>query len=84
MKTHGDLMYDEIKGKMLENFRNKDNIKENFKILKELVEKLNINKCQISEIEISYPDSINYLVYLLQNKKGINFGLCEKYKCWFN
>jgi len=85
VKTFGNYLYSEFKlNGTLDKFSINNSPEKNLEILEELLISLNITKGRISDVEMSYPGSINHLLYLLQHKNYINFNLCENYKVWKN
>ncbi len=84
MKTKIDEVYKELKSSLKYNLKFTDNILENINILNKAVEKINIMKTGLNELEQEYPGGTTYLMYLLQTNNDINFGLCLDFKTWYS
>ena len=85
MKTKIDEVYKDIAGRII----SKPNLftsepKENIKILATTIETVNIAKCNLIDLDIELPHASLYLMYLLQSKNNVNFGLCPGFKIWYN
>lgn len=85
MKTKTDEAYRDLKNRLLyQKLFFTENVAENFKILDNELNTVNIMKCGLMDLEMESPGSSNYLAYLLQSNNKADFGLCEKVKIWRN
>jgi len=84
VKVFVDAIYREFKIRgAKERFTNKEK-SEYLKILDDILIEMNITKCHVRDLDNEFPGSSSYLIYLLQANEGIDFGLCQYYKTWFN
>jgi len=84
MKNKVDEVYSEVRSRLKYGLGFTDDPLENTKILDREVEKTNITKCGLVELEKEYPEATTYLTYLLQSKDGVNFNVCPDFKVWYN
>ncbi|MBN1175746.1 hypothetical protein JXA48_03810 [Candidatus Woesearchaeota archaeon] len=80
MKTYANLLFDDFYPGDLAKFT--DNPNENNRVLEALIESSSRTKCTLQDIDIEHPNTSHHLMYLLQTKKGIPFGICDKYRTW--
>ena len=85
MKTKVDEIYEDVKSiaKYKKNLFT-DSSKKNIQILSELIRTVNIAKCELFDLDVENPFGSLYLMYLLQSKDKIPFGICESFKIWYN
>ncbi len=77
MKNKIDEIYDDIRGRIVFNPRLfVGDPKENMKILSKLVKTVNIAKCDLVDLDIESPNGALYLMYLLEKKMKVPFGIC--------
>ncbi len=81
MKNKINEIYDDIRGRIVHNpnlFTNDP--KENTKRLSQIIKTVNITKCDLAELDLEIENGSLYLMYLLQTKNKINFGICPHCK----
>jgi hypothetical protein len=83
--TFIDKVYKELKKYgVLDLLKEASDIGERIKKLNEILINWNVTKCQLFELDFFQDYGSLYLEFLLQNESGINFGICENFKMWYN
>jgi len=81
MVTKIDEIYEDIRGRII--FNKKlfgKNPRENIQKLSEIIKTVNIAKCDLVDLDMEIPNGTLYLMYLLQAKMKIPFGICSECK----